>query len=71
MKKGYVYIESDFYIRMSNLVNQRAKIERDGKIYDGIIKKEKNRFYLLVDNKEIKIKPSDNIKVEKLEKKLK
>lgn len=73
MRKGYPQIESDFYVRMSSLVNLRARLQRNGKVYDGIINKEKHRFYLIdSDNKEIRIKPSDTIKVTgKLEKRIK
>jgi len=65
-------MEGDFYKRISPLVNLRVRLQRNGSIYEGVIKIEGHRFYLVYSGKEIKIKPTDElISFGKLEKKIK
>lgn len=72
MKKGYSPIDSDYYLRLSILANEGVKLQREGKEYKGIVKREGARFYLVYSNKRIRIKPGDDvIRLGKLEKRIK
>lgn len=66
-------MEGDFYIRTNSLVNTKVRLKREDKFYEGIVRREGHRFYLVYSkDNEIKIRPTDEVAlIGKLEKKLK